>query len=607
MDGIAVKGVLFQLSGEVGDDLHGDIVHPVVVVAVLGEVTFNGEVHSYALFVADGAHLGKLDGRQGVGGDGQTRHTEGGQALHQGVMESHLAALVGVLVVHIVDDVDGVHVELSHIGQYLFIIGQHLGVVQHFVHVVLDAGDDDAALLFIHAAVDGVQQTLGQVGPGAEELHLLAHRHGGHTAGDAVVVAVHGAHQLVALVLDGVGGDAHLGAVVLKALGQVLAPQNGEVGLGGSAQVGKGVEHPEGVLGDQGSAVNAHAADGLGDPGGVAAEELVILGGAQVTHQAQLDDKLVDELLGALLVQQTVVQVALDVDIQEGGHTAQGGGGAVIFLDTGQVGHVQVLHRLMGVFGGAGDVAAVLGGHGGHLTKSADLHLNLFAQADALVGHGAVQHVQILLLLFNKEVSAVQRDTAVVAHNAAAAIGVGQAGEQTGVAGVPGTLGIGVKDALVMGLAVEAEVALDLRVQMVAVLLQGGDGVANAAEGVDDALERGIGLEAHNDLGVLVNVAGGKVVDAGDSVGLYIDDALLDLLQNEGLCLLPDLGGLGGDGGQEVIPSLIGGVVFLNEVAHIHQVAPFAGAKPFPSGAVDVDAHSSHSFLSCLCSGSRLH
>ena len=56
----------------------------------------------------------------------------------------------------------------------------------------------------------------------------------------------------------------------------------------------------------------------------------------------------------ALLVQQTVVQVALDVDIQEGGHTAQGGGGAVIFLDTGQVGHVQVLHRLMGVFGGAG-------------------------------------------------------------------------------------------------------------------------------------------------------------------------------------------------------------------------------------------------------------
>ena len=40
--------------------------------------------------VADGPHLAKLDGGQGVGGDGETRHAEGGQPLHQGVVELSL-------------------------------------------------------------------------------------------------------------------------------------------------------------------------------------------------------------------------------------------------------------------------------------------------------------------------------------------------------------------------------------------------------------------------------------------------------------------------------------------------------------------------------------
>ena len=488
VDTVPIQGMLFQLGGEVGDDLHGDVVHPVIVVAILGEVALHGKVHSDAVFVPDGLHLGKFDGGEGVGGDGKPGYAEGGQPLHQGVVEGHLAALIGVLVVHVVDDVDGVHVELGHIGEDLFVVAQYLGVVQHLVHVVLDAGDDDAALLLVHAAIDGVEEAFGQIGPGAEELHLLAHRHGGHAACDAVVVTVHGPHELVALVLDGVGLNAHLGAVVLERLGQVFAPEDGEVGFGGGAQIGEGVEHTEGALGYQGAAVHTHTADGLGDPGGVAAEELVVLRGPQVAHQTQLDDELVDELLGALLVQDTIFQVPLEVDVQEGGDAAQGGGGTVVLLDARQVGHVEVLHRLAGVLGGAGDITAVLGGHGRHFLQGADLHLDLLPQADALVGHGAVQHVQVLFLLLNEKVGAVEGHPAVVTHDAATAIGIGQAGEKSGVAGQTGALRVGVEDALVVGLTVEAEVPLDLRVEPVAILLQSRGGVADAAEGVDDAL-----------------------------------------------------------------------------------------------------------------------
>ena len=86
----------------------------------------------------------------------------------------------------------------------------------------------------------------------------------------------------------------------------------------------------------------------------------------------------------------------------------------------------------------------------------------------------------------------------------------------------------------------------------------------------------------------------------GDRVTPTVDDALLDLLQNEGLRLLPHLGGLGGDGSQKAVISLVGGVVLLNKIAHVHQMAPLAGAESFPCGAVDIDAHRSRSFLSCV-------
>ena len=54
-------------------------------------------------------------------------------------------------------------------------------------------------------------KTFGQVGPGAEELHLLAQQHGRDTTGNGAVVSPGSAHDFVAFELNGAGVDGYLG------------------------------------------------------------------------------------------------------------------------------------------------------------------------------------------------------------------------------------------------------------------------------------------------------------------------------------------------------------------------------------------------------------
>ena len=108
---------------------------------------------------------------------------------------------------------------------------------------------------------------------------------------------------------------------------------------------------------------------------------------------------MVDELLGLALGQGAVLQIALDVDIQEGGDAAHAHGSAVLGLDGGQVAEVQPLAGFLGVLSGLGDIAAVGLGHLLHALQGADLACDLLAQADDVIGHGAVAAVSQILLL----------------------------------------------------------------------------------------------------------------------------------------------------------------------------------------------------------------
>ena len=294
MHGVAVQRVLFQLGRELFHQIYGLVVCAVVIVAIFREIALNGKIHCNALFVAHRAHLGPADGRKRICRHRKPGHAKGHNALYICVVQRHLPGLVGIFVVHVMDDVHGVGIQPGRILQHLLVVGAHLVVLQHFIRDGFDARHNDAALDFIHTAVDGVQQGLCQIAARAEKLHLLAHTHGRDAAGNGIVVAIDGAHDIIVLVLDGICCNRHFGAVALEFVGQMLAPQHGEVRLRRSAQVCQRVQNAERRLGHKRFAVQADAANRLCHPCGVAAEQLVVIRRAQMAHQAQFDDELVN-------------------------------------------------------------------------------------------------------------------------------------------------------------------------------------------------------------------------------------------------------------------------------------------------------------------------
>ena len=150
------------------------------------------------------------------------------------------------------------------------------------------------------------------------------------------------------------------------------------------------MQHAEAVFGDQRAAILPHAAHGLGDPHGVAAEQRVVAGGAQVPRQAQLDDEVVHDLLGLLLAERALGEIPLEVDIQEGGDAPQAHGRAVLLLDGRQIAEIQPLHRFARIACGRADIHTVNLRHGFQLFQKVDLAVQFFCQTDVFLVHVAL-------------------------------------------------------------------------------------------------------------------------------------------------------------------------------------------------------------------------
>ena len=429
---IAVGVVLLDLCQEFLQQPHGNFVGAVIVVSVPGEVPFDLEVFDQAVFAADHLHLGVLDGAEAVHHVAKARNAGSEGTAHVGIDKSQFGGFVIVLVVHVVDQVQGVHIDAGEPVQHNVVLVHHILVVQVVAsnggqfRANLHAGHQ--AAFFVLAAVNGVEQGLGQVGAGAKELQFLAGLGGGHAAADAVVVAPDGTHHVVVLVLDRTCGHRDVGGVFLEVLGKPLGIKHGKVGLRRGAHVFQSVQEAEVVLGDHGTSVLAHACHFQGGPHRVAAEQLVVsLDTGELDH-AELHDHVVHQFLGFAFRKHAVLEVAFYIDIQEGRDAAHAHGGAVLGLDGREVAKVQPLEGLAGVGGGLGDVEAVTLGHYLNLLQAADLFCHFFTQADHLVGHGAVAYMgQVVLLLLDDIVDTVQGHTAVVAHDTPAAISVRKA------------------------------------------------------------------------------------------------------------------------------------------------------------------------------------
>ena len=147
-------------------------------------------------------------------------------------MKRHLQLLVTVFIVHIVNDVERVDIELAEPRAGLGEPGKHPVIIQEIPCQRLSYRSDLFAGLLVPAAVDRIQECLREIHAGAEELHLLADTHRGYAARDRIVVAKLFAHQIVVLILNRRSVDRYVGAVVLEILRKLRAPEYGKIRLG---------------------------------------------------------------------------------------------------------------------------------------------------------------------------------------------------------------------------------------------------------------------------------------------------------------------------------------------------------------------------------------
>ena len=362
-------------------------------------VAFDAIVDGEPGLVPDHVDLGVFDCRQAVGDHRQAGNAERHGAQDVAIVQRHLEAFVEVLVVHVVDAVHRVHIGAREPFHHAVELFEHLVVVEHVAGDRRRRRRDLIAGDFVAPAVDGVEQRLCEVHAGAEELHLLAELHRRHAAGDAVVVAPVGPHQVVVLVLQRGRLAADLDAVALEVLRQVFRPEHRDVRLRRRPEIGQRVQHAIAALGHERLAVQIDAADTFGRPVGVAAEQRVIFGRAKEAHDAELLDQLVPELLRAGFVQRAFLEVALDEDVEEARNAADRHRRAVRFLDGAEIGQIRPLHRFLRVCRRARDVAVIELRHCGQVFQRADLVGQLLAHADHFVGRPHVVDLRAFLPL----------------------------------------------------------------------------------------------------------------------------------------------------------------------------------------------------------------
>ena len=213
---------------------------------------------------------------------------------------------------------------------------------------------------------------------------------------------------------------------------------------------------------------------------------------------------------------------------------------------------------------------------------------DLFAQTDGGFQVNAVfqivlQRMELGQLVLHQEVDAVESNAAIVADNAAAAVGVRQTGQHARFTAAQNILGIDVEHALVMGFTVFGEDFFQRRVQLTAVNLTGAFHHFDAAERDNGAFQRSFSLQADDFFQRFIDIAGVVRGNGRGEIGVEIDGGMravfnFDTFQH----VVPQFSGRFGRACKEGLIALIRRVVPLNKIANVDAVLPFALGEPFP-------------------------
>ena len=191
-----------------------------------------------------------------------------------------------------------------------------------------------------------------------------------------------------------------------------------------------------------------------------------------------------------------------------------------------------------------------------------------------------------MLLFSNQHVDAVQRNTAIVAHDTAAAIGVRQTGDDVGLAGRAHFRRVRHEDRVGVRQVIFGEDLVQFGSGGVTVLGAGLFRHADAAERHESALQRLVRLKTHDLLQILqvfVDVAGLMGSQGRNNLGVHIQDAalgaffLLQLLQSA-----PQLVGRFGRADQEGFVTVVRLIVLLDKVTNVDFFLPDGTLEAIP-------------------------
>ena len=206
----------------------------------------------------------------------------------------------------------------------------------------------------------------------------------------------------------------------------------------------------------------------------------------------------------------------------------------------------------------------------------------------------------LALLVGDQEIHAVQRHPAIVADDAAAPVGIGQAGDDARRPRLANVRRIGVEHAVIVRLAILGEDLTQERIGLVAVGFEAIRHHAPAAERHDRPLERRLGLQPDDQLVRLVDIARRVRHDAGRHLR-DVEDALFPFLREERLQGLPYAACAVGRSLQEGTVAFVGGVVSLDEFAHVDPAAPTPRCEAAPCSDVilpdQIDQRGCHDVL----------
>ena len=279
------------------NDIMSNGVNAVIIVTVLREVTLSDVIGNKTSLIADNSYLCILDCREGVSNNRKTCDACCKPTVNMLIVQSHLDALVAVLIVHVVDCIKSVDINACKPAHHVQVLGEDIVVIKVLALNSTVLRTNLLAGFLVTAAIDCVKQAFSKVGTSTKELHLFTNAHGADAASNCVVIAMIDAHKIVVFILDRAGSNRDFCAVALKALWKLGRPQDSQVRLWAGTHVFKGAEPAEGGLGNHRAAINANATNGLSNPLRVSREELVVLRSTSKLDHAKLHNQVVNNLL----------------------------------------------------------------------------------------------------------------------------------------------------------------------------------------------------------------------------------------------------------------------------------------------------------------------